>query len=181
MLAAIGLAYSCGIGLETILANIKYLRAPKGRFEYIVSINRADIYIDYAHTPDSLKKVLQIAKEICKGKLHVVFGCGGDRDKGKRSLMGQVANDQADFTYITDDNPRTENADLIREEIQRHCVKGIDINNRAVAISYAIQQLEPQDILVIAGKGHEEYQIIGDKEFFFSDHEKVKNNFLAMQ
>jgi UDP-N-acetylmuramoyl-L-alanyl-D-glutamate--2,6-diaminopimelate ligase len=181
MLAALGLAYSCGIELDSLLENIKHLRAPKGRLEYVISVNRADIYVDYAHTPDSLKNVLKTAKAICKGKLHVLFGCGGDRDKSKRALMGQVADNSADFAYITDDNPRTEDAISIREEIKQHCAKGVDVGNRAAAISYAMQQLEPQDILVIAGKGHEDYQIIGKKKFFFSDHEEVKNNFIAMR
>ena len=152
---------------------ISKIKAAKGRLELVRNYNGAEIYIDYAHTPDSLKTVLHTLRKSCKGELHVLFGCGGQRDASKRALMGSVANELADHIVITDDNPREENATLIRQQISKFCPKGYEIKGRANAIKYAISNLKDNDILVIAGKGHENYQIIGTDIIHFSDFEEV--------
>ena len=130
------------------------------------------IFIDYAHTPDALQKSLQTLKKN-SFKLSVVFGCGGDRDKKKRPLMGKIANKLADKIYITDDNPRYESAKKIRKEIISNCPKAIEVKNRYSAIMNAINSSEEGEKLLIAGKGHEDYQIIGKKIYKFSDKDTV--------
>jgi UDP-N-acetylmuramoyl-L-alanyl-D-glutamate--2,6-diaminopimelate ligase len=127
------------------------------------------IFVDYSHTPDSLAKALQTVKEIGRQKVILVFGCGGDRDKQKRPLMGDIAAKYADIVIVTDDNPRTENSHQIRQEILDACPNGIEIADRRQAIKYAINSLREGDTLLIAGKGHEDYQIIGDNKYHFDD------------
>jgi UDP-N-acetylmuramoyl-L-alanyl-D-glutamate--2,6-diaminopimelate ligase len=141
--------------------------------------NNAQIFIDYAHTPDALQNVLTTAKKMPHNNLYVLFGCGGDRDKSKRPQMGKIASDLADFVIVTDDNPRTENPEEIRKEIFSACnlAKTIEIENRFDAIKQAISRLEANDILIVAGKGHEKYQIINQEKFEF-DEEKIINNFI---
>ena len=131
--------------------------------------NKARIFIDFAHTPDALKNVLKEASQMGKGKLHVVFGCGGDRDKHKRPLMGKIASKYADSVVITDDNPRNENPEIIRRQIINRSLKMIEISDRRKAIKYAINNLLTNDILIIAGKGHEKNQIIKSKSLPFDD------------
>jgi UDP-N-acetylmuramoyl-L-alanyl-D-glutamate--2,6-diaminopimelate ligase len=138
----------------------------------------APIYVDYAHTPDSLEKVLQALRPHTKNKLRVVFGCGGDRDKGKRPLMGQIAAALADDVIVTDDNPRTENAAAIRAAIlagaQSSGDKGArEIGDRHAAIRAAITSLQAGDVLVIAGKGHETGQYLHGQVIPFSDREEA--------
>lgn len=174
ILAAMGLAYSCGISLEILTGELKHLSAPIGRLEHVGNFNGGSVYIDYAHTPDSLKKILQTLRKTCKNKLHILFGCGGDRDRGKRPVMGKIANQLADSVYVTDDNPRGEQAFAIRKEILQFCSKGIDVGNRSVGINFAVTRMNPGDVLVIAGKGHENYQIIDGTYNFFSDHTEVQ-------
>ena len=142
--------------------------------------NNSQIFIDYAHTPDALKNVLATAKKMPHNKLFVVFGCGGDRDKSKRPQMGKIASDLADFVIVTDDNPRGEDAAEIRKEILAACdsSKTIEVGNRKEAIGQAISKLAANDILIIAGKGHEKYQIIGQNKFEF-DEEKIILNFIS--
>ena len=134
----------------------------------------AKIYVDFAHTPDALKSSLKEARKICMGRLIVLFGCGGDRDKKKRRKMGQIANKYADLAYVTDDNPRTESPKKIREEIRNNSKYLIDFGSRENAIKKAISRLQSDDLLLIAGKGHEDYQIIKNKKYKFSDKEIVK-------
>ena len=131
--------------------------------------NNAKIFIDFAHTPDALANVLKEAKAMCKSKLHVVFGCGGDRDRKKRPLMGKIANKYANNVIVTDDNPRYEDPGTIREEIIGNSKKITEIPSRKHAIKYATENLGREDILIIAGKGHEKYQIIKKKSFPFDD------------
>lgn len=131
--------------------------------------NGAKIYIDFAHTPDALKNVLSEAKVICKGRLVVLFGCGGDRDKKKRPLMGEIAEKFSDIAIVTDDNPRNEDADKIRKEIIGNSKKLVNLKNRKSAIRKSIKFLQSKDILIIAGKGHEKYQIIKGKQLPFDD------------
>ena len=135
-------------------------------------IKKISIFIDYAHTPDALKKSLEVLKKK-SSKLSVVFGCGGDRDRKKRPLMGKIANSLADKVYVTDDNPRYESAKKIRKEIIYNCPKAIEVKNRYLAIMKAINNCEEGENLLIAGKGHENYQIIGKKIYRFSDKETV--------
>ncbi len=182
LLCAIGLAIGSGLNLSKILERLNNIKVPEGRLELICSYNGAKIYVDYAHTPDSLETILaNFKKEIVDRiktsnripKLHLVFGCGGNRDNGKRSVMGEIAEKLADNIIVTDDNPRYENPQLIREEIIRYCPKAKEIPNRSQAIRTAIRSLAFGDILVIAGKGHENYQIINGVNNKFSDKEEV--------
>ena len=157
------------------------LTCVNGRMEKIATLeNNAKIYIDFAHSPDALENLLTMAKKQAKGRLIVVFGCGGDRDAKKRPLMGKITSELADIAIITDDNPRTENAAKIRKEIiagienkTKIGNKIIEVEKRKEAIKKAISLLKQDDILIIAGKGHEKYQIIGDKYFSFDEKEII--------
>jgi len=127
--------------------------------------------VDYAHTPDALAKALRAAREHCAGELWVIFGCGGDRDPGKRPLMGAIADDLADRIIVTDDNPRSEDPQAITAQIargiERHAARVI--NDRGAAIGAALREAKPADVVLIAGKGHEDYQIYGASRLKFSD------------
>ena len=173
ILCSIGLATACELPIDNVMNIVSKIKAAKGRLELARNYNGAEIYIDYAHTPDSLKTVLHTLRKSCKGELHVLFGCGGQRDTSKRRVMGSIANDLADHIIITDDNPREENASLIRQQFSKFCPKGYEIEGRANAIKYAINNLKNNDVLVIAGKGHENYQIIGKDKIHLSDFEEV--------
>ena len=135
------------------------------------------VFVDYAHTPDALKKSLSELQKIKleKGNLYLVFGCGGDRDPSKRGLMGEVACKLADYVVVTDDNPRSEDPKKIRFDVLKSASKAEEIDDRELAIENTMAKLQKNDILLIAGKGHEEYQIIGNKTLFFSDIEIAKN------
>jgi UDP-N-acetylmuramoyl-L-alanyl-D-glutamate--2,6-diaminopimelate ligase len=133
--------------------------------------NDAQVYVDYAHTPDALKTALLAIQPHVRGKLHVVFGAGGDRDSGKRPLMGRMAAEHADRIFVTDDNPRREDPGTIRRQVLNGCPDAIEIGNREDAITQAIAGLAEGDILVIAGKGHETGQIVGNETFPFDDAE----------
>ena len=174
LLCAIGLVLACGLSIDKIMKVADKVTAARGRLELVTKYNNADIYVDYAHTPDSLKTVLLTLREICKGKLSIIFGCGGERDVQKRYIMGEIANEYADHVVVTDDNPRREESAVIRKQIMKTCPKGMEIEGRAKAIKYAIENLKPNDILVIAGKGHENYQLILGKKIYFSDFDEVK-------
>lgn len=174
ILCSVGLAIACGLSTHDIVGVLDKVTAAKGRLELVTEYNGANIYVDYAHTPDSLQTVLLTLRTICKGKLHVLFGCGGERDAKKRPMMGKIANRYADKIIVTEDNPRGEDPAIIRKHIMKACPKGIEIEGRAKAIKYAIKNLKPNDILVIAGKGHENYQLILGKKIYFSDFDEVK-------
>ncbi len=170
ILCALCLAVAMGFEVDRCLDVLKHLKPVPGRMEQVRDIN---IFIDFAHTPESLQKSLTVLhdKKTTNGRLIVVFGCGGDRDKEKRSKMGKVANDIADVVIVTDDNPRTEDPALIRRNIMSNCPKAIEIGNREKAIKTAVEMVKKDDFLLIAGKGHESTQIIGDKVLKFSDKE----------
>jgi len=169
-LCALGLAIACGDDAEAALAFLPTLDSPPGRLELVARrANGAAIYVDYAHTPDALASVLGALRAHAAGKLAVLFGCGGDRDKGKRPQMGAIARDLADIVIVSDDNPRSEIAATIRQEILARCPEATEIGDRAEAIHHAISLLAPDDILVIAGKGHETGQIVGDQVLPFDD------------
>jgi UDP-N-acetylmuramoyl-L-alanyl-D-glutamate--2,6-diaminopimelate ligase len=145
----------------------------KGRLELAGTYNGAPIFIDYAHKPDALKKALESLRPYARGKLVVVFGAGGDRDTGKRPIMGRIASENADRVIVTDDNPRSESPAAIRAAILAEAPGAVEIGDRAEAIEKAIAALAAGDVLLIAGKGHEMGQIIGDRIVPFSDHEAV--------
>ena len=178
LLAAIGLAVSCDIKLQTIIDVIPQIQPPIGRAHLVTRHKGGYVYVDYAHTPDALMNILQYMRSLHSGLIHLLFGCGGNRDQNKRRLMGSIANRLADRVYITDDNPRTEDPYNIKSEIMKTCLIGIDCGDRGNAIAYAMQSLKKNDILVIAGKGHENYQIIGTKKYFFSDYDHIKKHSL---
>jgi UDP-N-acetylmuramoyl-L-alanyl-D-glutamate--2,6-diaminopimelate ligase len=154
-----------------------YLKPICGRMEVIQVKNSPTVIIDYAHTPDALQKALQASRIHCKGELWVIFGCGGDRDIGKRSLMAAVAEQFADNIVLTNDNPRTEDEIKIIHDIEQGLtnVKSTQvITDRAQAITQILAQASPDDVILIAGKGHEDYQIIGKTKHHYSDQETVR-------
>ena len=180
LLAAIILANKNGLSMNSILKNIKNIKNSEGRLKKIfLRKNIISIYIDYAHTPEALKRSLQALRFALKSpaRLLLVFGCGGDRDKGKRKIMGKIAARFADKVFITDDNPRYENANSIRKEIATYCIKSENIADRKKAITKAISIMKKDDILLIAGKGHEKVQEIKGSVFVFDDASVAKQIF----
>lgn len=170
MLAAMGLALANGQEAEKILDILPKLEPVPGRLQRVAQhANGAGIYIDYAHTPSALEKALEALKPHTQGRLLVVFGAGGDRDKTKRPKMGGVAACLSDIAIVTDDNPRTEAPETIRAQIMAACPEAKNIGDRKQAIDKAISMLEPGDNLLVAGKGHETEQIYGDKRLPFDD------------
>jgi UDP-N-acetylmuramoyl-L-alanyl-D-glutamate--2,6-diaminopimelate ligase len=170
---AAGLAIATGADPARTFAALEHLSGAKGRLELVGNRNGAPIFIDYAHKPDALKKALASLRPYAKGKLTVVFGAGGDRDSGKRPIMGRVAVEGADKIIVTDDNPRSENPATIRAAILADAPGATEIGDRSEAIRKAIADLKGGDVLLIAGKGHETGQIIGDRVLPFSDHDAV--------
>jgi UDP-N-acetylmuramoyl-L-alanyl-D-glutamate--2,6-diaminopimelate ligase len=172
-LVAAGLAIGTGSEPGAVIASLEHLEGARGRLERVGEHNGAPIFVDYAHKPDALAKALQALRPYAKRKLIVIFGAGGDRDAGKRPLMGAIAAENADQVIITDDNPRSEDPMTIRTAILAAAPGAGDIGDRAEAIRTGISALQPGDALLIAGKGHETGQIVGDKVLPFSDHEAV--------
>ncbi len=170
---AAGLVIATGAAPARVFAALERLTGAKGRLELSGTHNGAPIFIDYAHKPDALAKALGALRPYASGKLIVVFGCGGDRDTGKRPIMGRIAHDNADRVIVTDDNPRSENPAAIRAAILAEAPGATEIGDRASAIRAGIAQLKKGDVLLIAGKGHETGQIVGGKVLPFSDHEAV--------
>ena len=170
---AAGLAIATGAEPGKVFASLEKLVGAKGRLELAGTHNGAPIFIDYAHKPDALAKALQALRPYASGKLIVVFGAGGDRDTGKRPIMGRIAADNADSVIVTDDNPRSENPAAIRAAILAESPGATEIGDRAQAIRAGIAALKSGDVLLIAGKGHEVGQIVGDKVLPFSDHDAV--------
>jgi UDP-N-acetylmuramoyl-L-alanyl-D-glutamate--2,6-diaminopimelate ligase len=170
---AAGLVIATGGDPPRVFAALENLQGAKGRLEYVGSYNDAPIFIDYAHKPDALKKALAALRPYASAKLVVVFGAGGDRDTGKRPLMGRIAAEGADRIIVTDDNPRSEDPAQIRAAILAEAPGAADIGDRGEAIRQAIAGLNKGDVLLIAGKGHETGQIMRDRTVHFSDHEAV--------
>jgi len=184
-LAAAGLCLAAGFDPETIAAGLSALKTIPGRLEKI-DAGDFSVIIDYAHTDDALKNVLTTLKPLCKGKLRVVFGCGGDRDKTKRPRMARIAEELADFVIVTSDNPRTEEPTDIINDVVMGFVNGkkqtIAIEpDRKKAIELAIKSADKDDIVLIAGKGHEDYQIIGTQKSHFSDKEIAQECLLGKE
>ena len=183
-MAATGIGLVCGFPTDTIVRGLETLKSIRGRYEIIDEGQDFAVIIDYAHSPDALERILSSARELTKGRLISVFGCGGDRDKGKRPQMGEISTRLADYTIITSDNPRTENPEDIISDI----LEGINdtakfktLSDREKGIEEALKDAEPGDTVVIAGKGHENYQIIGDKKYHFDDAESVRRLIKAMK
>jgi UDP-N-acetylmuramoyl-L-alanyl-D-glutamate--2,6-diaminopimelate ligase len=172
-LLAAGIAMASGEDPGAVFAALEQLKGAKGRLELVARKNNATIFVDYAHKPDALAKALDALRAFARGRLVVVFGAGGDRDSGKRPLMGAIAAEKADRVIVTDDNPRSEDPAAIRAAILAAAPGAREIADRGAAIAAAIAELEPGDALLIAGKGHESGQIVGDRVRPFTDHEAV--------
>lgn len=181
MLAASSCAHVLGIDFSDIVRALESMTPVPGRFEVIDEGQPFTVIVDYAHTPDALERVLRFARGLCANRLLVAFGCGGDRDRGKRPIMGKVAGDNADFVVVTNDNPRTEDPSVIA----RHAVEGILrstlksnryqlILDRRHAIETVLTMAAPGDVVLIAGKGHEDYQEIGGSRHRFDDREVAR-------
>ncbi|CAN1597034.1 MurE UDP-N-acetylmuramyl tripeptide synthase [Candidatus Pelagibacterales bacterium] len=177
VLAAILASYLSVKNPDQIINTLSKIKSATGRMQYVGNKKKSAVVVDYAHTPDALKKSLQtLAKQFNK-KVDVVFGCGGDRDKGKRYKMGDIADQFASKIYLTNDNPRSENPISIIKQIKKGCSRSKIILDRKMAIKSAINNLNTDSILLIAGKGHENYQIINNQKKYFSD-QKVSKFFL---
>ena len=169
-LAALGLVVATGTPMAAAAEVLIHLTSVPGRLEFVATLEEGGaIVVDYAHTPDALATVLTTLRPHAQGRIIALFGCGGDRDAGKRPLMGQVAARLADRVYVTDDNPRNERAAQIRREILAAVPNAIEIGDRREAIAAAIADLDPGDLLVIAGKGHETGQVVGSQTYPFDD------------
>ena len=170
-MVAAGLVIATGSEPARVFAALENLQGAPGRLEFVGERNGAPVFVDYAHKPDALTKALEALRPYTKRKLVVVFGAGGDRDAGKRPLMGAIAAENADTVIVTDDNPRSENPASIRAAIMAAAKGATDIADRNEAIRTAVAGLQAGDALLIAGKGHETGQIVGDQVLPFSDHE----------
>ena len=174
-LCALALAIGCGADAADAAAALPGLRPVPGRMEVAARLeNGAAAIVDFAHTPDALRTVLTALRPFVAGRLTVLFGCGGDRDAGKRSVMGEIAARFADDVIVTDDNPRGEDAAEIRRQAMAGCPDAQEIGDRAEAIRVGVAALGPGDILVVAGKGHESGQIVGDRTLPFQDSDAVR-------
>ncbi len=174
-LIAAGLVLATGGDRKIVMHALESLKGAKGRLELVGRAKSgAPVFVDYAHKPDALENAIASLRPYCKAALHVVFGCGGDRDRAKRPIMGEIATRLADKVYVTDDNPRTEEPGAIRAAIMAAAPGAFEIGNRAEAIKAAIDASRNGDVVLVAGKGHEEGQKIGKTVLPFSDHEAVK-------
>lgn len=179
LLAAVGTALYLGVELQVLVDSLPQFAGVPGRMERVQLTPEQDIsvIVDYAHTPDSLENLLKAARPFISGKMICIFGCGGDRDRTKRPLMGKIAAELADVAVVTSDNPRTENPDQILKDIVAGIpltVEPMVISDRAKAIATAIKQAQPGDGVLIAGKGHEDYQILGTEKIHFDDREQAR-------
>lgn len=172
-LVAFAMAVATGVDKHDALLSLEKLEGAKGRLEKVAEHNGGAAYVDYSHTPDALQTALESLRPFVKGKLIVVFGCGGDRDKGKRGPMGKIAVEHADVAILTDDNPRTEDPQVIRDEVLKAAPECKDVPDRKKAIEMGLEMMGEGDVLLVAGKGHEDYQIIGTEKHDFSDHDVI--------
>ena len=180
IMAAVILAINTGFKIDDVFGVINDVKSAEGRLDMVADYSGAKIFIDYAHTPDALENVLrELKKQLDKeGRLIVVFGCGGDRDKQKRPMMGKIAIQFADVIIVTSDNPRHEDPENIIDDIMVECSEAVRISDRKDAIRHAMGTLQTGDIMLVAGKGHEDYQIIGDEKLHFSDREVILKHHL---
>jgi len=170
-LVAAGLCIAAGDPADAVIGALEGLTGAQGRLQRIDGglEGRGEVYVDYAHTPDGLETVLNALRPHATGRLIVVFGAGGDRDRGKRPLMGEIAGRLADIAIVTDDNPRSEDAAAIRAQVRAGCPDGIEIGDRRAAIEAAVEMMRDGDVVVIAGKGHEQGQIVAGVTHPFDD------------
>lgn len=174
-LVAAGLVIAAGGPAGIAVRSLDRLKGASGRLELVAMTGaQAPVFVDYAHTPDALDNALRALRPYASGRLVVVFGAGGDRDHGKRPLMGEAAARHADLAIVTDDNPRTEDPAAIRREVMARCPDAVEIGDRAEAIERAMSGLGQGDVLLVAGKGHERGQTVGTRTIPFSDHEVVR-------
>ena len=173
-LCALGLVLSQDNDPEKYVPLLSELRGVPGRLQLVSGHSKGAIYVDYAHKPAALETILKTLRPHTEGALVCLFGCGGNRDAGKRAIMGKIANELADKVIVTDDNPRNEDGAVIRAQILEATPQGIEIADRGEAIRYGIENLDEGDVLVVAGKGHEQGQIVGDVVHDFDDVEEVK-------
>ncbi len=183
-MAAAGIGIACGLTPEVIVKGLESLKSVRGRYETVDEGQQFSVIVDYAHAPDALERILSSARELTSGRLISLFGCGGDRDRGKRPLMGEISSRLADISVVTSDNPRSEDPLDIIDEI----LKGIPADahkevlpDRAEAIMRAFKIAEPGDVVIIAGKGHEDYQIIGGERKHFDDAETARRILRSMK
>lgn len=173
-LVAAGLAIAAGEPADRVLPALELLKGVPGRLEVVGERAGALAVVDYAHKPEALSAALDAVRPFVTGRLICVFGCGGDRDKGKRPIMGAIAAERADITIVTDDNPRTEDAAQIRSEILVSVPNATEVGDRAEAIAKAVGMMRKGDVVLVAGKGHETGQIVGNKVIPFSDQEQIR-------
>jgi len=172
LLLALATLLALDYPLAQLIATGNQLQPVCGRMEVFSAPGKPVVVVDYAHTPDALEKALEAARLHCKGQLWCLFGCGGDRDKGKRPLMGAIAEQFADVVVITDDNPRGEDPKAIVDDILTGLLdpgRARVVAGRAQAVTNSIMQAKPDDIVLVAGKGHEDYQIVGNRRLDYSD------------
>ena len=172
---AMMLSVSSGISVNKIINVLPKIKPIEGRLNILKNKNKI-VCLDYAHTPDGLEKVITTLESHFKKRVNIVFGCGGNRDKGKRAKMAKIVNKLCKKIIVTDDNPRDENPKDITKQIYKFIDKGLVINNRKLAIKKAIQRTDHNEVLLVAGKGHENYQIIRGKKFHFSDYKEIIKN-----
>ena len=177
-LTAAGLAIAAGEQTDQVLAAIERLQGVPGRLDIVGEARGGLAIVDYAHKPEALAAALDACRPFASGRLVCVMGCGGDRDKGKRPIMGRIATEKSDLVIVTDDNPRTEQPAQIRREIFGGIAPGAqnvrEIGDRAEAIRTAIHEMDAGDVVLVAGKGHETGQIIGATVVPFSDHDEIR-------
>jgi len=174
IMAAASAAITLGVDLKTIALGIENMKGVPGRMELVPNDRSLTIVVDYAHTPDALEKALGAAKQITRGRILTVFGCGGDRDRGKRDEMGRVAGQNSHIVFITSDNPRSEDPAAIASEIEKGVIASGQTDyvlelERETAIKMAVEAASEEDLVLIAGKGHEDYQIMGKTRRDFDD------------
>lgn len=182
ILCAIGMVVAAGEDLDDALAALPNIKNVPGRMQQVVTLpTGATAYVDFAHTPDALETVLKSLRPHVEGKILAVIGCGGDRDKGKRPVMGAIAKQYSGQVYVTDDNPRTEDPAIIRSEIMAACAGAVEIGDRKQAIEAAMKAAKQGDIVIVAGKGHEEGQIIGNTVIPFNDQDVIQKIAAGME
>jgi len=182
-LAATAGGLACGVDIDNVIKGLESAKPVPGRFNYVDGGQPFGVYVDYAHTPDAIMRLCQSARDITKGRLLILFGCGGDRDTGKRPLMGEAATTMADYAVVTSDNPRSEDPLTIIEDIKPG-LKGSNYEicpDRAEAIKKILQKAQPDDVVLLAGKGAEEYQEIKGVRNHFSDKEEAKKILAEME